>query len=192
MARGRAIATEPARHRFTVEEYHRMAKAGIFTEDDRVELLDGEIVEMAPIGRGHAYHVRNLISLFVQRFGQQAIVDAQNPIRLNDVSEPQPDLMLLKLPKERYRDRLPAPDDVLLLIEVADTSAAFERRVKLPMYARAGIPEVWLMDINQVEIEVHRDPSPQGYRSVKRLAKGQRLAPEALPDVELSVEELLG
>ena len=169
-----------------------MAKAGIFTEDDRVELLDGEIVQMAAIGRRHAHTVRSLIRLTSQRYGEQAVIDAQNPLLLSDLSEPQPDLMLLRLPVSRYANRLPVPEDVLLLIEVADTSASFERRVKLPLYARAGVREVWLVDLKQGIIQVCRQPSPNGYLSVTRVAKGERLAPEAFPDLTLSSDQVLG
>lgn len=169
-----------------------MAKAGIFTEDDRVELLDGEIVQMAAIGKRHAYSVLTLTEFFITRLRRRAVVSPQNPLALGETSEPQPDLMLLVPPARQYRDRLPGPSDVLLLIEVADTSASFERRVKLSLYARAGVPEVWLMDINGVAIEAHRNSSPNGYRTAQRFVKGQRLAPEALPDTEMSVDEILG
>lgn len=186
------MATLPARYRFTVREYHRMGKAGIFTEDDRVELLDGEIVQMAAIGKRHAYTVRSLIRLMSQGYSVHAVIDAQNPLRLSDLSEPQPDMMLLRLPVSRYANHLPVPEDVLLLIEVADTSASFERRVKLPLYARAGVREVWLVDLKQSVIQVFRQPSPTGYLSVTRVAKGERLAPEAFPDITLSSGEVFG
>jgi Uma2 family endonuclease len=186
------MATLPARYRFTVKEYHRMGKAGIFTEDDRVELLDGEIVEMAAIGKRHAYTVLTLNELFTDQLRRRAVVSPQNPLSLGETSEPQPDLMLLVPPAARYRDRLPQPSDVLLLIEVADTSAAFERRVKLPLYARAGVREVWLVDLKQGIIQVFRQPSLGGYLSVTRVTKGERLAPEAFPDLTLTSDEVLG
>lgn len=186
------MATLPARYRFTVAEYHRMGKARIFTEDDRVELLDGEIVQMAAIGKRHAHAVRTLNLEFTTRLAGRAVVDPQNPLWLGETSEPQPDLMLLMPPAVRYRDRLPRPSDVLLLVEVADTSAAFERRVKLPRYARAGVREVWLVDLKQGIIQVFRQPSLNGYLSVTRVEKGERPAPEAFPDVEIASEEILG
>ena len=168
-----------------------MAKAGIFTEDDRVELLDGEIVQMAAIGKRHAYTVLTLNEFFTHQLRRGAVVDPQNPLSLGETSEPQPDLMLLVPPTSRYRDRLPQASDVLLLMEVADTSASFERRVKLPLYARAGVREVWLVDLRQDSIQIFRQPSPNGYLSVTRVAKGERLAPEAFPDMEIASEKIL-
>lgn len=185
------MATLPARYRFTIAEYHRMGKARIFTEDDRVELLDGEIVQMAAIGKRHAYTVLTLHELFITRLRRRAVVSSQDLIALGETSEPQPDLMLLIPPATQYRDRLPQPSDLLFLIEVADTSAAFKRRVKLPLYARVGIREVWLMDLKQRIFQVFRQPSLDGYLSVTRVAKGERLASEAFPDITLSSDEVL-
>lgn len=186
------MVTEPVRHRFTVEEYEKMSEAGIFTEDDRVELLDGEIVQMAPIGKGHVYVVVTLENILGERLRGRALVSVQNPVSLPGDSEPQPDVVLLRLPARRYKEALPTAEDVLLLIEVADTRAAFERRVKIPLYARAGVREVWLVDLKQESIQIFRQPSLNGYLSVTRVAKGERLAPEAFPDVELSADEVLG
>lgn len=180
------------RRRFTVEEYHRMADAGILDEDDRVELLDGEIVEMTPIGPRHAGGVARLDHLFGVRFGERAIVWAQNPLVLERHWEPQPDLVLLKPRQDFYTSALPGPEDALLVVEIAETSMQRDRRVKMPAYARTEVPEVWLLDLPGDRLEVFTDPAPEGYRKVRRLRRGDRLAPAAFPEVEFSVDEVLG
>jgi Uma2 family endonuclease len=179
------------KRRFTVEEYHRMAEAGILREDDRVELLDGEIVQMSPIGPRHNWCVARLTRLFAPRVGERAIVWVQNSIRLSPYEEPQPDFCLLKPSAEVYRQANPGPKDVLLVVEVADTSAREDRRVKIPMYARAGIPEAWLFDLPAEGLEVYRDPGPDGYRDVRRLGRGDRIAPQAFPDLDFPVADAL-
>ena len=186
------MAVELQRWRFTVDDYYRMAQAGIFNEDDRVELLDGAIIEMPPIGPLHAGDVDGAAQIFFEAFRDVAQVRVQNPVRLNQYSEPQPDLALLQPRADFYRTRHPGPTDVYLLVEVADTSAEIDRRVKLPLYARAGVPEVWLLNLNLDAILVHRDPSPEGYRTVQTLRRGERLAPLAFPERELAVNDLLG
>ena len=186
------MAVEATRWHFSIGDYYRMAQVGIFHEDDRVELLAGEVVAMAPIGPHHAGRVLRLNSLFSQRFGDVALVNVQNPLRLNDYSEPQPDVALLEPEVDFYTTRHPLPADVYLLVEVADTSAQTDLRLKMPLYARAGVPEVWLMNLNLDVILVHRDPSPEGYRTVQTLRRGERLAPLAFPERELAVDDLLG
>jgi Uma2 family endonuclease len=169
------MALQVARRRFTVGEYYRMADVGILNEDDRVELVDGEIVEMPPIGPGHGGCVNCLVWLFGQSLAGAAIVRVQNPIHLDEHNEPQPDVALLRPRTDFYRTRHPEPGDVLLIVEVADTSAAFDRRVKLPLYARFGIPEVWLVDLGKATIRVQRDPSPAGYRTARTVRRGERV-----------------
>lgn len=181
-----------ARRRFTVDEYHRMAEAGILDEDDRVELLDGEIVEMTPIGPRHAGGVARLQHLFGARVGERAIVWVQNPLVLDRHWEPQPDLVLLKAREDFYTGALPGPEDAWLVVEIAETSTERDRRVKMPAYARAGVPEVWLLDLTLDRLEVFGDPASEGYRDVRRLGRGERVAPAALPELELSVKEVLG
>ena len=180
--------------RFTVGDYHRMAEAGILSEDDRVELIEGEIIEMAPIGGRHVGLVHRLTHLFVRRFGDAAIVSVQNPVRLNDRTEPQPDLMLLRPRPDFYAvaGLLPTPQDVLLLVEVADTRVEVDRRVKMPLYARSGIQEVWLVDVEQESITVFRDPTPGGYRTSWTVQRRGSLAPLAFPDQELAATDILG
>jgi Uma2 family endonuclease len=185
------MSVQLARRRFTVDEYHRMAGAGILTEDDRVELIDGEIVEMTAIGSRHAACVDRLTRLFSRLVGERVIVRVQNPIRLGEYSEPQPDLALVRLRPDFYASGHPGPSDVLLVVEVVETSVESDREVKLPLYARAGVPEVWLVDLERGFIEVEQDPSPEGYRSVQQRTHGQHLAALAFPDAGLSLDEML-
>ena len=181
------------RYRFTVDEYERLAQAGVLTQCDRVELLDGEIVEMTPIGDRHAGIVARLTSLFSRCLGDRSIVWAQNPVQLRVVrSIPQPDVVLVRARSDFYTTGKPGPDDVLLLIEVMDTSAETDRRVKLPLYARAGIAEAWLLDLTTDRIEVFRRPTANGYGETETLGRGERMAPRAFPDLSLTVDDLLG
>jgi Uma2 family endonuclease len=181
------------RYRFTVDQYERLAQAQVLTECDRVELLDGEIVEMSPIGDRHASVVSRLTHLFVNRLGDRGMVWAQNPISLRVVrSMPQPDVVLARPRADFYATAKPGPDDVLLLIEVMDTSAETDRRVKLPLYARAGIGEVWLLDLTTDRVDVFRQPSVAGYREGQRLERNDRLTPLAFPDLSLTVADLIG
>lgn len=186
------MSVEVQRHRFTVKEYHRMAEARIFTEDDRVELIDGEIVQTTPIGSPHAGCVNRLNRLFTSTLGDRAVVAIQNPIALGSHSEPQSDLVVLRPRADFYAGGHPEPGDVWLLVEVADTTLAFDRTVKGPLYARAGIPEVWLVDIAGQAVEVHRRPSGGRYVETERLIRGQRLTCEAFRDLDVSVDEVLG
>lgn len=178
--------------KFTVEQYHKMAESGILTEDDRVELIRGEIVEMTPIGRRHAACVNRLNELFILRPGQAVTVGVQNPVELYDISEPQPDVALLRRCDDFYAERHPQPSDIFLLVEVADTTAETDRVVKLPLYAENGIAEVWLVDINEQCVEVYREPAPTGYRNVQKFQRGQTLSIQAFPDIHITVDEILG
>ncbi|MGH3665792.1 MAG: Uma2 family endonuclease [Egibacteraceae bacterium] len=186
------MVVEQARRRFTVEEYERMGAAGILGEDDRVELLDGEIVEMTPIGPRHAGCVNRLTRLLVASLGDRAVVAVQNPAHLSLRSMPQPDLVVARPRDDFYQLAHPTPADVLLLVEVAETSASFDRRVKTPLYARAGIPEVWLVDVTSRRVVVHRAPGEGRYADVRTVRPGDRLAPQAFPDFVLTVADVLG
>ncbi len=180
-----------ARHRFTVKDFYRMAEVGILSQHDRVELLDGEIVDMTPIGSRHAACVNRLNSLLADLLGRRAIVSVQNPIDLGPDSEPQPDLAVLRPRADFYGEAHPGPEDILMVIEVADTSADFDRTVKLPLYARAGIREAWVVDLGSESVEVHQGPAERGYQSVEALRRGQRLVPQAFPDLALAVADVL-
>jgi Uma2 family endonuclease len=187
------MAVMPKRYRFTVDEYERLAEIGVPAHCDRVELLDGEIVEMAPIGTRHASVVARVSSVLAERLRKRAILWAQNPIQLRSVrSVPQPDIVLLYPRPDFYASVRPGPEDVLLLIEVMDTSAQSDRRVKLPLYARAGITETWLLDLTTARVEAFRGPAAGGYTEARVLVRGDDLAPTALPDLRVTVEDLLG
>ena len=181
---------EVTRRRFTVYEYHRMAEAGILHEDDRVELIEGELSEMAAIGTRHFTSVNALTRLLVTEAGDEAIVSIQNPIRLNGNSEPEPDVAVIRL--RDYRDSLPGPEDVLSLIEVSDTTLSYDRNVKLPLYARSGIPEVWILDLTGELVERHTGPSGDIYRHLDRARRGENLDSTTIPGLTLDVDEVLG
>jgi Uma2 family endonuclease len=183
--------TLPRRHRYTAEEYRRMGEAGICSEDNRMELIEGEIIDMAPIGNQHAGLVNRLNRMFMQAAGNQAIISVQNSIRLADQSEPQPGIAVLKLRSDDYRAALPTPSDVLLVVEVADVSLDYDRTVKVPLYARHDIPEVWLVDPAGGAVEVFREPSPEGYRGARRHGPGARRRPSRVSKTEVDLEELL-
>ena len=188
------MALQVARRLFTVDEYDQMVAAGILHEDDRVELIAGEILQMAPIGSRHAGCVNRLNQLFVLHVAGQALVTIQNPLHLNNRSEPQPDMALLVPRPDFYAASHPGPQDVLLIVEVADTSAGFDRSTKIPLYGRAGVRETWLVDLTHDDIEVYRQPvsSRRGYRDVQRYTRGMTLSPLAFPALSLTVEDILG
>lgn len=180
------------RRLFTVDDYYRMAEAGILRHGERVELLEGEIVQMAAIGSRHAGCVNRLTRIFVTGVGPEALVTVQNPVRLSDLSEPQPDVAVVRPRPDDYMERHPLPDDVLLVVEVADTSVPVDRERKAPLYATAGIPEYWIVDLPAEVVEVYREPEGGHYRSVTRHGKGERLRLLALPELEMGVGEILG
>lgn len=167
-----------------------MGRAGILTEDDRVELIDGELIDMAPIGSFHWSMVARLSTLLMRQAGDRAIVSAQSALSLPPDSEPQPDIAVLKARPDWYRDALPAARDVLLLVEVADTTLAYDRDIKLPLYARHGVPEVWLLDLQAERTEIHLDPGSHGYRKILRPDRAEVLSPTLLTDVQLSLHEI--
>lgn len=185
------MAVQLTRRQFTVAEYYEMGKAGILTEDDRVELIEGEIIEMSPIGDAHAWCVNRLNRLFSKAVGDVAVVSVQNPVRLGDRSEPVPDVMLVRL-GPGLRGPHPTPADVLLLVEVSDTTLAYDEQVKVPLYARSGVPETWIVDLNREAIRAHREPTPKGYRLIEVHQRGDRISPSAFPDLSLGVDDILG
>ncbi|MCU0807155.1 MAG: Uma2 family endonuclease [Candidatus Contendobacter sp.] len=180
----------PHRYRLTVAEYHRLGENGIFDEDSRVELIEGDLIAMPPIGEQHASKTRRLNRLFSLQVGDTAIVDVQNPVMLDARSEPQPDMVLLKPRPDFYESAHPRPEDVLLLIEVSDSTLRYDRDTKIPLYARAGIPEVWLLDVAGQRLEIYRRPSPEGYREIHYPAPTDSIAPVLLPELSLSVASL--
>ena len=185
----------PANRRFSVDEYYRMAEAGILGEDDRVELIEGEVVEMSPIGPRHAKKVDRLALLFLDQFRNTARIRIQNPVRLSNRSEPEPDLALVRLYPDRgdpYESAHPTPADVLLVIEVADSSVEYDLGRKARLYARHGIPELWVLDQRDDRLVVHRDPMPRGYASVRTLDRGESIGPLAFPELVFTVDHILG
>jgi len=181
----------PTKHRFSVKEYYRMAETGVLKPDARVELLNGEIIDMSPIGPFHGGVVIRLNDFFSRAAQDRWLVVVQSPVRLDDHSEPEPDLMLVRRTPDFYASRHPEPADVLLLIEVADTSLEVDRQQKLPAYGHAGIPEVWIVNLNDGTIEVNREPHFSGYGATKILRAGDKASPQAFPDVTVDVAELL-
>ena len=187
------MAVLPRARRFTVDEYERMVHAGVFASDDRVELIEGDIIEMTPIGIPHASIVDRLNMLMTRRLGDRTIVRVQGPIGFVALhSRPQPDLALLRPRKDYYAARIPGARDIFLLVEVMDTSVEYDRRRKAPLYARAGVRELWLVDIPAGVLDVQREPSADGYRHPHTLRRGQSLTPLAFPDVTLGVDDILG
>ncbi|HEY9662813.1 MAG TPA: Uma2 family endonuclease [Allocoleopsis sp.] len=180
------------RKKFTVGQYHQMIESGILTDRDRVELIKGEIIEMSPVGRRHAACVDRLTELFVLRLTSRAIVRTQNPIRLSDDSEPQPDLALLRRRDDFYETGHPKPEDIFLVIEVSDTTVDFDREIKIPTYAEEGIAEAWLIDLNAQIIEVYQQPVPSGYQSKQQFDRGQSITLPGFSGIQFDVEQLLG
>jgi Uma2 family endonuclease len=180
------------RRLFTSTEYHTMLEAGILSEDDRTELIEGEILAMAAIGSRHMGCVNRLSGLLFRSLDERAIVSVQNPVLLDDHSEPQPDIAVLRFRADHYGESLPGPSDALLLVEVADASADYDRNVKLPLYARQGIPEVWLVDLASSCIEVHQAPQARHFTRVRRVRRGEAVSPGAFPDLLLQVDAILG
>jgi Uma2 family endonuclease len=185
------MATWVERRRFNVHDYHCMAEAGILLEDDRVELIDGEIVEMSPIGSRHAACVSRLVALLTNRLGSSAVIFPQNPVRLGDFLEPQPDIAVLRPRTDYYASALPGPADVLLLVEVAETSLRYDREVKLPLYSATGIQEVWIVDLVNERIEQYGDPKEGIYRTTMEAQRGMAVRSVALPLIDVDVDSLL-
>jgi Uma2 family endonuclease len=185
------MAMELPRYRFTVDEYHRMGDAGILHEDDRVELIDGEIIKMSPVNRPHILCVDLLTRLLVIGVGDEALVRVQSPIRLDDATEPQPDLALMRPYEYLATLEREQPEDVLLVVEVAESTIRDDRNHKVPRYAQAGIPEVWLVNIPKKVVEVYSDPVEGKYQSIMRVGRGQTLTVKMLPHVNIAVGAFL-
>jgi len=186
------VEAEVKRRRFTVDEYHRMIEIGIVREGERVELIRGELVQKMGIGPGHVGCVAFLNQRLVLRLADRALLSPGGPIVILPDSEPEPDITLLERRDDFYRRGHPRPADVRLLIEVADSSRRFDRNVKRPLYAEAGIAEYWIVDLVDELVEVHRQPEGGVYRHVERIGRGGSVAPQAFPDVVLPVDEILG
>ena len=185
------MALEIAKHVFTVTDFERMAETGILNENDRVELIEGEIIEMSPIGKSHAACVDRFVKL-LSRLNDRVILRVQGPIQLDDYSEPQPDLALLRPRDDFYSGSLPRPADVLLVIEVADITLEYDRFVKLPLYAHAGIPEAWLASLPADRIEMYSEPVNGAYTFIKHATRGEVIQSSSIDELRLSVDDILG
>jgi Uma2 family endonuclease len=186
------MPTETTRKLFTVDDYYRMAEVGILKPTDRVELIEGEIVEMSPIGVRHAMAVNRANMIFARGVGDRAVVAVQNAARINIYNEPQPDLVLIRPREGFYGKEHPKPEEVLLLIEVSETSLRFDRNVKLPIYARNGVREFWLVDLNSDTISVFRKPKDDTYTETFTRQRQESVSPDAFPEFSIEVNELLG
>lgn len=186
------VADAPRRWRFTADQYQCMGQAGILRKEDHVELIGGELYEMTPIGSWHNGSVNALAAAFFNGLGGRAIVQVQGSFRLSPDSEPEPDILLLRFRSDFYRAALPGPQDVLLLVEIADTSLGYDRDFKLPIYASAGIPEVWIVSRDGPGIEFYREPRDGRYQVKSVSERGSVIAPLAFPDLAVQVQEILG
>ena len=181
----------PERRKFTVDEYYRMAEVGILHPDERVELINGEILVMSPIGNPHASGVRRLERVVGRAVGDAATISGQNPVRLGNYSDLQPDVTVLRYREDDYFGKPPAAEDILLVIEVSDSSLAYDRGTKANMYAAANVPETWVMNLVEDCIESFTGPGPEGYSNHTIYRRGDTISPSALPDVEFAVDDLL-
>jgi Uma2 family endonuclease len=186
------VAPVVIRKRFTSREYEQIIAAGVFAEDDRVELLEGEIVEMSPIGPSHSGCVLRLTELLYKMQSPPWMVRVQDPIHLSEFSEPQPDISVVQRRSDYYANGHPEPEDILLLIEVSESSLAYDRDIKLPLYARAGIPEVWVVALLHQTVDVYRLPGEDGYGEKRMAQRGDVLTAVNLPGVSLDVADILG
>jgi Uma2 family endonuclease len=190
--RRKSVSIQLTPRRFTAAEYGQMIEAGVFGQDERLELIDGEIVEMSPIGDRHAACVRRLIAVLSRHFADRAIVDAQDPIVVDVAYAPQPDAALLRLRPDFYASGTPSAADCLVVIEVADTSAEYDRQVKVPRYARGGVAELWLIDLERDLVVVYRDPDGDSYQHVQVFRRGDTIRVHALPEPAVRVDDIIG
>jgi Uma2 family endonuclease len=187
-----AAPVQITRYSFTVADYQLMGQVGIFSEDERVELVCGEVIDMSPIGKRHAACVTRLNRALTLLLQHTALVWSQNPIQLDDYSEPQPDVAVLKLRADFYEQSLPTPEDVLLVIEVSDTTLEYDRKVKVPLYARSGIPEVWVVNLADELIEAYADPAEGAYQTARSHARDEEVQSHTLASLRLPVSKILG
>ena len=180
------------RHRFNVDEYHRLAEVGILHEGERVELLDGVIVEMMPFGPSHSGSVNRLIRMFERISRDRWVTSAQNSVHIGKHNEPQPDLLILHPRDDFYVANHPRPNDVFLLVKVSDSPLLIDREDKLPIYAAAGIAEVWIVNLPERLVEVYSSPQSGAYTEVRVVRPGGALAPAAFPDAAIDTAALLG
>jgi Uma2 family endonuclease len=186
------VGSAPTVHRFTVEDWDRLVELGFFTKDDRVELLDGEIIDMAPIGDPHNASVARLLRLFAERAHDAGLLWVQSSVRTADDSVPQPDVVLLELRDDFYASRKPTPAQALLVVEVSESSLSYDRNRKARHYARTGVRECWIANLVDGVVEVFTDPSADGYRTHQVRERGATLTPTLVPSVTVRVEDVIG
>ncbi|MDD1622867.1 MAG: Uma2 family endonuclease [Methylococcaceae bacterium] len=184
-------AVFPQKHLTDLAEWHRMGEAGIFPPESRMELIEGEILHMSPIGFHHSGHVARLIHFFAPLLKSQAIINAQNPVQLGDISEPEPDFVLLRPEASFYSRRHPKAEDVLLLVEVSDSTLRFDRNQKMRLYATYNIPEYWIVNLIDDCLEVFRQPQDGEYLNQTVLSKADSLNLQALPEIQIAVADIL-
>lgn len=189
---GTLMESWPRRHRITADEYHRMAEVGLLAPDARVELIEGEIIEMTPIGREHMSVVDQLTELFVRAVGESAIVRVQGSVRLGSMSEPEPDLVLLRRRADFYRNQFASAPDVLLIVEVSDTTLRYDRDIKVPLYARHGVPEAWIVDLPNERLLVYGEPNDGTYQRQNVVERPALVSVAALPGLEVDLSAIFG
>ncbi|MCU7244872.1 MAG: Uma2 family endonuclease [Microcystis aeruginosa WS75] len=178
--------------KFTVEEYEKMTTQGIIKPDEKVELIRGEIIKMSPMGTRHAAGIDRLTQLLYQKFGDLILLGVQNPIRLNNNSQPEPDLSLLIPRSDFYVAAYPCPQDIYLIIEVSDSTIDYDRNTKIPLYAEANIKEVWIINLKEECLEVYRHPLHGSYQAIQKYYRGESIFIESFPEIELTLIEILG
>ena len=187
-----AAEVELARRRFTAAEFFRLVEIGVLAEGDRVELIQGDLIEMSPIYITHISTLNRLVWMLSNALGKQVILSVQNPVQLSEDNLPQPDVAVFRFQEKFYSEQHAKPEDILLIIEVADSSLRYDQRVKSKLYGTAGIADYWIVNLPERQIEVYREPRPNGYRTVTTYAPGETLSPLAFPDVVLQVEQIMG
>ena len=185
------MQAEVSTKKFTVDDYYRMAEVGIIGPEERVELIDGQIVQMSPRGIRHIAATHRANTLFTEALGRRVIVSVQNPLRLDRFNEPQPDIIILKPQRDFYASRNSGPEDASLVIEISDTSLSYDRKVKIPHYAAKRVAEVWIENLKDDVLLVYRDPARGTYNTNLTLRRGDTVSPVALSDVVFKVEDLL-
>jgi Uma2 family endonuclease len=185
------MTVEVSKRTFNVAEYNQMVKAGILTENDQVELINGEIIAMSPVGSRHASCVKRLNILLGKQLKENFILSVQDPIQLDDYSEPEPDLAVLKPRPDFYAEAHPRPDDVLMIIEVSDTTLDYDQEIKIPLYAKAGIPEVWIINLQENTVEIYTTPQTGLYRKVEFFKSDDRLVSSVFSELKVAANQVL-
>jgi Uma2 family endonuclease len=186
------METEVSKKLFTVDEYYRMGEAGIFHPEARLELIEGEIIEMSPVGDRHIACVNRATAFFTARLAGKVMVSVQNPVRLSRYTEPQPDILLARPRADYYAGKRISPEDTFLVIEISDTTVRYDRNRKMPLYAKSGVPELWIENLQEDVILVYRNPGPETFSTSLVFHRGESVSLTAFPEIVFTVDELLG